>query len=134
VHLQYIGKIDTRLFKEISQNIMTDDVVLTDKQREHIEQRHPKMLERYNQYFKEIIENPDYILKDNTRENTALILKTVQQKNASNKVIGNVNLVLRLAVEGEDINNKNSIITCIPIGKNRLKSYKNNGKIIYKRE
>jgi 2-phosphoglycerate kinase len=134
VHLQYIGKIDTRLFKEISQNIMTDDVVLTDKQREHIEQRHQKMLERYNQYFKEIIENPDYILKDNTRENTALILKTVQQKNASNKVIGNVNLVLRLAVEGEDINNKNSIITCIPIGKNRLKSYKNNGKIIYKRE
>ena len=45
-----------------------------------------------------------------------------------------MNLVLRLAVEGEDINNKNSIITCIPIGKNRLKSYKNNGKIIYKNE
>ena len=39
--------------------------------------------------------------------------------------------MLRLAVEGEDINNKNSIITCIPIGDTRLKSYKKNGKILF---
>ena len=52
--------------------------------------------------------------------------------NRSEEVIGSVNLVLRLVVEGDDINNKNSIITCIPIGESRLQSYKNNGKIIYK--
>ena len=34
-------------------------------------------------------------------------------------------------IKSDNINNKNSIITCIPIGKNRLRSYKNNGKIIY---
>ena len=73
-------------------------------------------------------------MKDNARENTALILKTIEETNEIGKVIGSVNLVLRLAVEGDDKNNKNSIITCIPIGKNRLKSYKNNGKIIYKNE
>ena len=44
-----------------------------------------------------------------------------------------VNLVLRLTVEGDDINNKNSIITCIPIGKNRFQSYINNGKIIWQK-
>ena len=132
--LQYIGKIDVNLFKEISQNIITDEVVLTDKQREHIEQRHSEILKKYEKYFTEIIEKPDFILKDNARNNTALIFKTIQEKNKSEKIIGNVNLVLRLAVEGDDANNKNSIITCIPIGNNRLKSYKNNGKIIYKNE
>lgn len=129
--MQYIGKINTILFKEISNNILTDEVVLTDKQREHIQQRHPEILEKYGDYFTEIVEKPDYILKDNARENTALILKTIQEKDKSQKIIGSVNLVLRLAVEGDDIYNKNSIITCIPIGNSRLNSYKNNGKIIY---
>lgn len=132
IKLQYIGKINTELYKEISQKIITDEVVLTDKQREHIEQRHPEILEKYEKYFTEIVEKPDYILKDNARENTALLLKTIKLTNRSEEVIGSVNLVLRLAVEGDDLNNKNSIITCIPIGESRLQSYKNNGKIIYK--
>ena len=45
---------------------------------------------------------------------TALLLKTIKITNRSEEVIGTVNLVLRLAVEGDNINNKNSIITCIP--------------------
>ena len=128
--MQYIGKINKYMFEKISNKIITDEVILTEKQREHIKERYPGILEKYGKYFVEILEKPDYILKDNARENTALILKTIQNKDKQ----GNLNLVLRLAVEGEDINNKNSIITCIPIGKNRLKSYKNNGKIIYKNE
>jgi len=129
--LQYIGKINTKLYKEISNKILTNEVVLTDKQKEHIEQRHPKILEKYEKYFTEIVEKPDYILKDNARENTALLLKTIKLTNRSEEITGSVNLVLRLAVEGDDIKNKNSIITCIPIGESRLQSYKNNGKIIY---
>lgn len=132
--MQYIGKIDVSMYKEISSNIITDEVIFTEKQREHIKLRHPKILEKYEKYFTEIVEKPDFILKDNTRDNTALIFKTIQEKNRSNQVIGTVNLVLRLAVKGDDKNNKNSIITCIPIGKSRLKSYRKNGKIIYKSE
>lgn len=134
ISLQYIGKINVDLFKEISKAIITDEVILTDKQREHIQERHPEILKKYEKYFTEVIEKPDYILKDNMRENTALILKTINEVARNGRIIGSVNLVLRLAVEGDDKNNKNSIITCIPIGKNRLKSYVNNGKIIYKRE
>lgn len=130
--LQYITKIDKRLFKEISVNVTTNEVVLTNKQREHIEERHPNILEKYEKYFSEIIEKPDYILKDNARENTALILKRIKGKDIDSEIT--INLVLRLAVIGDDENNKNSIITCIPIGKSRLKTYIKNGKIIYKRE
>ena len=117
--MQYIGKINMENFNGISdKKLITDEVILTDKQREHIDERHQEVLQKYEKYFTEIIEKPDYILKDNTRENTALILKTIIEKDRSQNVIGRVNLVLRLAVEGDDINNKNSIITCIPIGKN----------------
>ena len=52
----------------------------------------------------------------------------------NNKKIGSINIVLRLAIENDEEHNKNSIITCIPIGKNRLKSYINNGQIVYKNE
>lgn len=126
--LEYIGKIDKEKFSEISEHIITEEVVLTDKQRQHIIDRHPEIYEMVKERFAEIIEEPDFILKDNLRPNTALILKTLEKDGKS------VNLVLRLAVEGDDVNNKNSIITCIPIGKNRIKSYKNNGIIIYKNE
>lgn len=128
--MQHIGKIDIDIYKKISTNILTDEVVLTEKQREHIKLRHPKILEKYEKYFSKIIEEPDFILKDNARENTALIFKTINEKNKIGKIIGTVNLVIRLAVEGDDQNNKNSIITCIPIGENRLKSYRKNGKIM----
>ena len=129
--MQYIGKIDIQLFKNISDKIITDVVVLTEKQREHIKQRHPEILEKYEKYFPQIIECPDFILIDKARENTALILKSIiiDENN-----IGSVNLVLRLAIENDEEHNKNSIITCIPIGENRLKSYINNGKIVYKKE
>lgn len=129
--MQYVGKIDVEKFNEISQTIITDVVILTEKQREHIRERHPEILEKYEKYFLEVIERPDYILKDKARENTALILKTIH---VENERIGSVNLVLKLAVEDDKEHNKNSIITCIPIGKNRLKSYINNGKIVYKNE
>ena len=132
--MQYIGKINKKLFKKISNKIITDEVILTEKQREHINVRHPDILKKYETYFSEIIEKPDYILKDKTRYNTALIIKTVEEKNSRGEIIGTVNLVLRLSVKGDNPSNKNSIITCIPIGKNRLKSYINNGKIIYKNE
>lgn len=132
--MQYIGKINTKMFELISKNIITDEVVLTDKQIIHINQRHPEILKKYKKYFKEILENPDFILKDNTRKNTALLFKTIKIENENNKLNESVSIVLKLAVEEKSVYNKNSIITCIPIGENRLKSYKNNGKIIYKSE
>ena len=132
--MQYIGRINTKMFELISKNIITDEVVLTDKQIIHINQRHPEILKKYKKFFKEILENPDLILEDNTRKNTVLLFKTIKIKNENNKSSESVSIVLKLAVEENSIYNKNSIITCIPIGENRLKTYKNNGKIIYKNE
>ena len=106
--LQYIGKIDIKLFEKISKNIVTDEVVLTNKQKEHIKERHPQILEKYSKYFTEIIEKPDLILKDKIRKNTALLLKTIKQE-VKGKTIVSINLVLRLAVIDDNKNNKNCL-------------------------
>ena len=53
--MQYIGKIDKIKFTEISNDITVEDVVLTDKQVEHIKERHPNDYEQYFKYIKEIV-------------------------------------------------------------------------------
>jgi hypothetical protein len=40
--VQYIGKIDLKKFKDISANILTDEVVLTTERELHIKLRHKK--------------------------------------------------------------------------------------------
>ena len=61
--MQYIGKINKEKFRLITQDITTTDVIITEKQIEHIRQRHPNDYEQYFKFIKEIIENPDYIIK-----------------------------------------------------------------------
>lgn len=74
--MKYVGKIDIAKFNGMFSNIITDEVVLTEKQELHINERHPTVLETYFKYFEEILYSPDYIFQDNSKENTILLLKT----------------------------------------------------------
>ena len=122
--MRYIGKIDIDKYKMISSDITTQDVVLTDKQIEHIKQRHPNDYELYFDYMKEIVENPDYIIRDNL-PNTGLLLKEFKNNNIS------FQLILRLHTGGDKEGYKNSIITFLKISKKRYNQYIRNKEIIY---
>jgi len=50
--LQYIGRINKSMFEKISNKIITDEVVLTEKQRQHIKERHPNDYEQYYMFLK----------------------------------------------------------------------------------
>ena len=78
--MKYIGKLDKSKFKNITNDITTETVVLTDKQIEHIKERHPNNYEEYFMIFKDIILNPDYILKDN-KPYTGIIIKKYNPDN-----------------------------------------------------
>ena len=67
--MNYVGKIDRSLYKEISETIITDEVIITDERIEHI----IEFYDKYRPYFAEIVENPDYIFKDK-KINTAMSL------------------------------------------------------------
>ena len=82
--MHYIGKIDLSIYKCISEDIISDEVVITDTQIVHIQDHHPNDYEQFNSYFKEIIKNPDFILEAN-KPNTALILKKFILKTKNSK-------------------------------------------------
>ncbi len=125
--VHYIGKIDVSIYKCVSEDIVTDEVIITDERIQHIKDRHPNDFERYYVYMSEIIEQPDYIIEAN-KPNSALILKDFSSGEERFKTI------LRLVTSNDDPAFKNSIITFMKINESEWKRLINNKKVLYKRE
>ena len=125
--LHYVTRLDIEKYKCVSENITTDEVIMTDERIQHIQEHHPNDFERYERYIKEIIENPDYILEAN-KPNTAFILKKVQEGSE------HFELILRLAVQGDPEGYKNSIITFLKVEEKRYNRYLRTKKMLYKSE
>lgn len=124
--LQYIGKIDKARFKNITEDITTDEVILTDRQVEHIKERHPNDYEQYFKYIKDIVENPDYIVRD-TKPNTGFLLKEFTEDDKR------FQLILRLHTSDDNKEYKNSIITFLKVSEKKYKQYLRNKEIIWKK-
>lgn len=125
VHI--IGRIDRYIYKCVSEDIRTDEVIITDNQIQHIKERHPNDYERFSEYFSEIVEVPDYII-ESPKPNTALVLKEIMKANEVFKT------VVRLATSGDNPTYKNSIITFMKIDEKEWNRLLRNKKILYKRE
>ncbi|MCM1545135.1 MAG: PBECR2 nuclease fold domain-containing protein [Ruminococcus sp.] len=125
--MHYIGKIDKKIYSCVTDDITTDEVVITDNQIEHIKERHPNDYERYFTYAKEIIESPDYILEAN-KPNTAFVLKHINDNGK------NYQLILRLKTSEDPDCYKNSIITFLKVEDKRYNRYLRTKKVLYKAE
>lgn len=122
-----IGKIDVEKYCVVSDQIRTDEVVITEERIQHIRDHHPNDYERYSQYIAEMLENPQYILEDKV-PNTAVILKEFAGADERFR------LILRLAVLGDAPGKKNSIITFLKISEKKFNKYLRNKNILYKSE
>ena len=122
-----IGRIDKSIYKCVTDNIVTDEVIITNNQIRHIKERHPNDYERFSGYFSQIVESPDYIIKAN-KPNTALILKEIKSNGEVFKT------VLRLVTSKDDPTYKNSIITFMKIDNKEWNRLLRNKTILYKRE
>ncbi|MDO4301555.1 MAG: minor capsid protein [Clostridia bacterium] len=122
-----IGKIDRNIYKCITDDIITDEVIITDERVNHIKERHPNDYERFYSYIPEIIANPDYIIEAN-KPKTAFILKEINYENEK------FQLILRLATSGDTIGYSNSVITFLKISNKKWNKYLRNKKILYKKE
>ncbi len=123
--MNYVGKIDREIYKCITENIITDDVVVTDERIEHIQENHPNDYERYYSYIPNIIAEPDYIIKAN-KPNTGVVLKEIPETNEKFK------LILRLKTDKDPMDYKNSVISFWKIGEDTWKKTIKNKKILYK--
>ena len=109
IEVHSVGKIDRDIYKCITEEIVTDEVIITDERIQHIKERHPNDYERFYSYIPEIINDPDFIIEAN-KPNTAVILKEIEERGEKFK------LVLRIKVQGDPEEYKNSIMTFWHIG------------------
>ena len=122
-----VGRLYKEIYRVITEDIVTDEVILTEEGIEHIRQRHPHDFELYKDMLRQVIEKPDYILAAN-KPNTALVLKSVECYQQMFK------LILRIKTSLDEERFKNSVITFQHIGKKRYERYLRNATILYARK
>ncbi len=121
-----VGHIDLDIYKCVSKDIITKEVIITEERIEHIKLRHPNDYENYSQHITSIIEDPDYIIEDNYPD-SAILLKEITEGNER------FQLVIRLSTSNNDSEWKNSVITFLKISERTWNKYLRNKKILYKR-
>ena len=122
-----IGKVNKEIYSQAINELITDEVIITEERIMHIIQRRgQEFYDKYGSFFGEIIADPDYIFKD--KENTVLVCKSFLEDNKY------INIVLRLVVSKDDINYKNSIITAVGENSKRFQQRLRNNEPLYKKE
>lgn len=124
--MHYIGKINKDIYKCVSNDITTDEVIITTERITHIKDHHPGHFEIIEPFLQAAIDSPDYILKD--ENNTGLILKQIVENDLR------IQMVLRLHTSADTDGFKNSIISAWKISESRWNNYVKNKKILYKSE
>lgn len=125
--MHIIGKINKNIYKCVTEDITTEEVIITDNQINHIKNRHPNDYENFSSYFSDILSDPDFILESN-RPNTAFILKQITENDLT------VQLILRLQTSQDPKGYKNSIITFLKIDIKTWNKYLRNKKILYRKD
>lgn len=128
VDVHTLGKLDRNIYKCITEDIMTDEVVITDNQIQHIIERHPEAYNNAIEYINKAIQEPDYIINDDKHINTGLVVKRISSEKEQ------LLLVLRMCTSRDPKEYKNSIITSWSISEKRLQNYLRNKEILYKKE
>ena len=126
--LHIVGKIDRNIYRCITEDITTDEVIITDERIQHIKDRHPNDYEKYYEYLKCIVEAPDYIVETN-KPDTALILKEIVMSDEKQ-----FKTVLRLKTSKDKPEFKNSIITFMKINEKEWSRLLRNKQVLYKKE
>ena len=70
-------EINQKIYKCITEDIITDEVIITENQIQHIKDRHPEAYNKVLKNIQETISTPDYIIRDK-HAYTGLIIKRIQ--------------------------------------------------------
>lgn len=124
-----VARLDMDKYRCVSENMVTDEVIITDERIRHIQKRHPGDYERFCAFMPEIIRAPDYIIRD-SRANTAMLLKEFTQDGGAELF----RLALRLATSTDPAGYKNSVITFLRIRQKEWNRLVKNKEILYKPE
>ena len=123
----FVCRLDVGLYHCVADKIITDEVIITDERIQHIKARHPGDYERFVDYMAETIKTPDYIIEDK-KANTAIVLKEFNDSGQKFR------LVLRLKIETDPEEYKNSILSFWHVGETSWKKTVKNKNVLYSRK
>lgn len=124
--LRVLGKIEERALKAEFGALRTTDVIVTEERIRHIRERHPQDVTLFEQYGQETVLEPDIIIKDRKNEGTVFMIKHLPEIH--------INVVVRLVLETESEELKNSVMTFYRIRTKNLEKLLKKNKEIYRKE
>ena len=124
--LRVLGEIDGRVLKVEFGALHATEVVVTEERIKHIRERHPQDVELFEAYGQVTIVEPDIIVKDMKNKGTVFLIKHLPDCN--------INVVVRLALETENKELKNSVMTFYRIRTKNLVKLLRKNKEIYRKE
>lgn len=125
--VNYLCELNPQIYTKAVSAITTTHVIITDKQLEHIRERHPDISATVLEHLAHIIREPDYII-ETEMPSTANVLKRLDINGKRYQ------LVLRIRTDNDPENFENSVITFMSVNEKRYRQYLRNRKILYKRE
>ena len=128
--LHYVGTIDKKLYSCVTKDISTDELIITEKQIEHIFKNHPTDFIDVKDVIwsvREAVSSPDYIV-ESEKPNTAFVLKELSNEKGKSR------LIMRLKTSTDPDDYKNSIITFQKTREKEWNRIIRNKKILYKKE
>lgn len=125
--VNYVCDLDPNIYKAVTPDIASHQVIITDKQLVHIRERHPDIAPDVLWHLSEAVMSPDYIIETDM-PNTANILKKLTVNGRGYQV------VLRLKTSQDPAEYCDSIITFMSVNEKRWRQYLRNRKILYSRE
>lgn len=125
--IHIVGMINREIFKVVTEDILTEEVIITNERIEHIRNNHPGDYEKFKNYISKALRDPEYIFASD-EPNTTLVVDSVNLNGESFVVI----LRIKVSIDPEEY--KNSILTLMSLSERKKKKYIRNKKILYKRE
>ena len=126
IELSIFAKLNIHWLAADFGNLRTEEVVVTEERLEHIRLRHPEDFALFQEYGKQAIEDPDIIAKDEKHENTVFVIRQLPETN--------LNVVVRLVLDTDEPNYKNSVITFYRLRHRNLKKLLERNPVLYKKE
>ena len=123
---RYIGKLNTEVLEVEFGKLATDELILTDERDVHIKERHGQDYILFHRCLYDVVKMPDLILKDSKNQNTVFCITYIEETH--------LNIVVRLSLEVEGADRKNSVITSYQLGAKTLKRLIKNNKTLYNKD
>ena len=111
--IRSLGNIKEDIIVKEFGEIQTDEIIVTEERENHIKERHPEDFELFKKYGDEAVTDPDYIIRDGKHEGTVFMVMKLPNTN--------LNVVVRIALESDGSDLKNSVMTFYRIRERNLK-------------